>query len=65
MDKDGMIGRVGSDIWVKYTDKNGAHHTSHHRVWDVGLFMENRMAEAKKAGGTAELVMKPPLQKRT
>ena len=59
-------GAVGSDIWVKHTDKDGASHTSYHRVWDVGLFMENQLKEAKKAGGkaNAELAMKPPLQRR-
>ena len=51
---------------VKYTDKDGMTCTSYHRVVDIGLFMEHKMAEAKKLGGKAkaELVMNPkPLRK--
>lgn len=47
------------DIWVKYTDKDGNSHTSHHRVWDVGLFLTAREAEAAKTGGKVEQVLKP------
>lgn len=56
------VGSVGSDIWVKHTSKDGASHTSYHRVWDVGLFMESLLKAAKKEGGkaNAELAMKPP-----
>jgi hypothetical protein len=50
---------LGRDIWVKYTNKSGQTWTSHHVVWDVGLFMKTREAEAKKEGGTAEQVLKP------
>ena len=32
----------GRDIWVKTTDKDGKSSTSHHRVWDVGLFLAAR-----------------------
>lgn len=30
----------GRDIWVKTTDKDGKSSTSHHRMWDVGLFLQ-------------------------
>lgn len=54
-----MHSMIGRDIWVKYTDKNGDSFTSYHRVWDVGLFMESKQAEAVKQGGKVEQVMKP------
>lgn len=42
---------IGRDIYVKYTAKDGQSYTQYHRVWDIGLFMAAREADAKKAGG--------------
>ena len=53
------IKMLGRDIWVKYTDKDGKSHVSHHVAWDIGLFMETRKAEAAKEGGQVEQVLKP------
>lgn len=49
----------GRDIWLKTTDKDGRSSTSHHRLWDVGLFMAARQKEAAKEGGKVEQVLKP------
>lgn len=50
---------MGRDIWVKTTTKNGESSTSHHRVWDVALFMAAREKEAAKEGSKVEQVLKP------
>lgn len=48
-----------SDTWIKTTTKEGKSSTSHHRVWDIGLFMAAREREAAKDGGKVEQVLKP------
>jgi len=56
----------GRDIWVRYTDRDGATWTSYHRVWDVGTFMEARQAEARKPDSklkSVEQVVQPPWRK--
>ena len=40
----------GRDIWLKTTDKDGKSSISHHRLWDVDLFMTARQKEAVKEG---------------
>lgn len=49
----------GRDIWVKTTDKGGKSSTSHHRMWDVGLFLAAREKDAAKEGCKVEQVLKP------
>jgi hypothetical protein len=41
--KTAMLGR---DIFLRATDEKGSVTYSHHRVWDVGLFMAAREREA-------------------
>lgn len=50
---------VSRDVWIKNTDKDGNVFVSHHMVWDIGLFMASKEAEAKKQGGKVEQVLKP------
>lgn len=55
----------GRDVWVKTTDKKGKSWTAYHRVFDVGLFMRVREAEAAKNGGSVEQVLEPKRDPRT
>jgi hypothetical protein len=50
---------LGRDVWIKTTTKQGGSSVSHHRVWDIGLFMAAREREALKEGGKVEQVLKP------
>lgn len=45
----------GRDIWVQRTNRLGKSWTSFHRVYDVGLFMAARQAEAALEGGLARV----------
>jgi hypothetical protein len=52
----------GRDVWLKTTDKKGKTWTSHHRCWDLGLFLNRRQEEAVKEGGSVEQVLQPPMR---
>lgn len=39
------------EIYMRYTDKDGAVTVASHFVWDAPRFVEARKAEAKKEGG--------------
>jgi hypothetical protein len=34
-----MNALMGSDLYLKITDKNGKSHVQHHRVWDANRFV--------------------------
>lgn len=42
------LAMIGRDIFVRHTNTDGKSFVQCHRVWDVGLFMMARTAEASK-----------------
>lgn len=47
---------TSSDLYMRYTDKEGASHVMHHRVWDGARFVRARQEEHAKEGGRAERI---------
>jgi hypothetical protein len=47
---------VGSDVYVRHTDKDGTSFVQHHRAWDVDRFLKLLAKAALEAGGKAEAI---------
>ena len=45
---------TGRDVYVRHTVVNGKRTVDMHRVWDVGLFMEARLKDCRKANAEAK-----------
>lgn len=52
---------IATDLYLKYTDKDGHVTVLHHRVWDSALFFQTRSDEAATARSKGDKLVKVEL----